>query len=231
MKQNIRLMLAAALIALPSLCVTAQDFGNIRAFAQDNKVLSTPPQKGEKRVVFFGNSITECWWLRYNDFFQRPGFIARGISGQTTYHFLYRFRSDVVDTHASLVVITAGANDIAENSVPYDEDVTFGNIQSLVEIAQANKIKVILTSLLPAARFGWSKAQNVPEKIKSLNQLLETYAKEKKIPYVNYFDALVDTDGKSLKAAYTNDGVHPIRPGYEVMEKLIVPVIEKTLKR
>ena len=231
MKQTLKLLAAAALIALPAITAEAQDFGNLRFFAKDNKVLSTPPAKGEKRVVFFGNSITECWWLRYNDFFQRPGYIARGIGGQTTYHFLYRFRSDVIDIHASLVVICAGGNDIAENSCPYNEDVTFGNIESMVEIARANNVKVILTSLLPTARYGWSKAQNVPDKIRSLNRRLEAYAKEKKIPYVNYYDALVDADGISLKPIYTDDGVHPVKVGYEVMEKLVVPVIEKTLKK
>ena len=32
------------------------------------------------------------------------------------------------------------------------------NIVSMVELARANKIKVILTSVLPAAAFGWNSS-------------------------------------------------------------------------
>lgn len=222
-------LLLGALMALSGISASAQDFGKISRYAADNKVLSDLPQKGEKRVVFLGNSITEGWWNHHKDFFQHPGYIARGIGGQTSYQFLYRFRDDVVNLHPALVIINAGTNDIAENTCPYDEDRTFGNIQSMVEIAKANKIKVILTSVLPAARFGWSKVTDAPVKIKALNARIQAYAKKNKIPYVNYFDALVDADGVSLKTEFTKDGVHPLLGGYKVMEALVVPVIEKTL--
>ena len=226
---GIRALLLGAIISLPTITAYAQDFGKLSRYEADNKVLSMPPQKGEKRVVFLGNSITEGWWNHHKDFFQHPGYIARGISGQTSYQFLYRFREDVVNLRPALVIINAGTNDIAENTCPYDEDRTFGNIQSMVEIAKANKIKVILTSVLPAARFGWSKVTDGPVKIKALNARIQAYAKKNKIPYVNYFDSLVASDGVSLKAEYTKDGVHPLLPGYQIMESLIVPVIEKTL--
>lgn len=227
--EGIRTLFFGVLVAFSTISAYAQDFGKISRYAEDNKVLSDLPQKGEKRVVFLGNSITEGWYRLHKDFFQHPGYIARGIGGQTSYQFLYRFRDDVVNLHPALVIINAGTNDIAENTCPYDEDRTFGNIQSMVEIAKANKIKVILTSCLPAAKFGWSKVTDAPVKIKALNARIKEYAKKNKIPYVNYFDALVDTDGKSLKADCTNDGVHPLPAGYAIMESLIVPAINKTL--
>ena len=105
-------------------------------------------------VSFYaGNSITEGWVRTHPDFFKTNGYIGRGISGQTSYQFLLRFREDVINLSPALVVINAGTNDVAENTGAYNEDYTFGNIASMAELAKANKIKVILTSVLPAAEF------------------------------------------------------------------------------
>ena len=67
--------------------------------------------------MFIGNSITEGWWYADSLFFKKNEFIARGISGQVTSQMLVRFRKDVIDLKPKAVVILAGANDIAENSV------------------------------------------------------------------------------------------------------------------
>ena len=50
---------------------------------------------------------------------------------------------------------------------------------------------------------------------------------EKKIPYVDYFSAMLSPDGKGMDSRYTPEQVHPNSAGYDVMEGLIVPVIEK----
>lgn len=221
--------------ALFILCPVAEakvnDFGNIARYAEANKQLTTPPSKGETRVVFMGNSITEGWVRLDPEFFEKNGYVGRGISGQTSYQYLYRFRRDVVDIHAGIVVINAGTNDIAENSCPYDEETTMGNIKSMVEIALANKVKVILTSTLPAARFPWSKATDAPAKIAALNRRIRAYAKEKKLPYADYFSSVVADDGYSLRKEYTSDGVHPTKAGYLVMESVIRPIIKKVIKK
>lgn len=204
----------------------AQEWGGIRRYAEDNKRL-TLPAKNEKRVVFLGNSITEGWFAQDPDFFKTNNYLGRGVSGHTSYQFLVRFRQDVIDLHPRLVVINAGTNDVAENSGPYVEDYTFGNIVSMVELAQANKIKVILTSVLPAAQFGWNRAiKDGTAKIKALNNRIQAYAKTNKIPYVDYYSALKDAQD-ALDARYSGDGVHPNLEGYHIMETLIKPVIDK----
>lgn len=205
------------------------DFGNTGRYAKANKALPAPT-KGEKRVILFGNSITEGWVNLHPEFFKRTGFIGRGISGQTSYQFLLRFREDVVKLNPKLVVINAGTNDIAENVCDYNEELTLGNIISMVEIAKAHKIKVILTSVLPAANFSWRpKIKDAPQKIASLNRRIEAYAKANKIPYVDYFPVMADDDGISLKAAYAKDSVHPNTEGYKAMESVIEPAIKKAL--
>ena len=204
-------------------------FANFKRYDQANKELPTPTKK-EKRVVFMGNSITEGWVKIHPEFFKENGYIGRGISGQTSYQFLLRFRNDVINLKPKLVIINAGTNDVAENSGPFDIENTFGNIASMAEMAKANKIKVILTSVLPAAGFRWNKKiTDAPERIEALNAKIEAYAKANKIPYVDYYQPMVSGAERALNPDYSKDGVHPTLDGYLVMEALIKPVIDKAL--
>ena len=206
-----------------------RDFANLGRYSKENAALPQATKK-EKRVIFMGNSITEGWVRTHPDFFKTNGYIGRGISGQTSYQFLVRFREDVINLSPALVVINTGTNDVAENTQIYNEDYTFGNIVSMVELAKANKIKVILTSVLPAAQFKWRmEIKDAPQKIKSLNDRIEAYAKANKIPYVNYYQALVVPENQALNPQYTKDGVHPTGEGYDVMEPMIKKAIEKAL--
>ena len=224
--------LIALLCGMISFSAGAQDnrdWGGLNRYAKDNAAM-TAPEKGEKRVVFLGNSITEGWVNTHPDLFKDNKYIGRGISGQTSYQFLLRFREDVINLQPKLVVINAGTNDVAENTGKYNEDYTFGNIVSMVELAKANKIKVILTSTLPAAAFGWNPSiTDAADKIASLNARIKAYAKENHIPYVDYYEKMVQGDNRALNSNYSKDGVHPTSEGYDVMEALIKPAIDKAL--
>ena len=228
-------VLAISLLCLTCMGAMAQkkqthdQFANFKRYEQANKELPAPAKK-EKRVVFMGNSITEGWVKIHPEFFKENGYVGRGISGQTSYQFLLRFREDVINLKPKLVIINAVTNDIAENTGPYDIDITFGNIASMAEIAKANKIKVILTSVLPAAGFRWNKKiTDAPDRIEALNAKIKEYAKANKIPYVDYYTPMVTGAERALNPDYSKDGVHPTLDGYIVMEALIKPVIDKAL--
>ena len=75
-----------------------------------------PLAAGENRVVFMGDSITDAW--KIEDSFPGKPYINRGISGQTTPQMVVRFRQDVIALQPKVVVILAGTNDIAGNTVP-----------------------------------------------------------------------------------------------------------------
>lgn len=206
-----------------------RDWGNLRRYAQQNEEVKQLP-KEQRRVVFMGNSITENWARMRPDFFKQNGYIGRGISGQTSYQFVVRYRQDVIDLSPELVVINTATNDVAENTGPYNEDRTFANIETMVDLARANHIKVILTTTLPAAKFGWNqKITDGAEKIARLNKRIRDYAAKKRIPFVDYYSKMVADDNRSLNSAYTNDGVHPTEAGYAVMEPLIKAAIDKAL--
>ncbi|MBQ5870919.1 MAG: lipase [Bacteroidaceae bacterium] len=205
------------------------EFGNWKRYAKANKELGAPA-KGEKRVVLMGNSITDGWPHTRPDFFKNNNLIGRGIGGQTSYQFLLRFREDVINLQPKVVVINYGTNDIAENTGPYDEDLTYGNVLSMVELARYHKCKVILTSCLPAGGFSWRPAiTDGMDKIRSLNARVKAYAEANKIPYVDYFNAMLNEDGTAMNPELANDnpGVHPNAAGYAIMESLLLPVIKK----
>ena len=139
---------------------------------------------------------------------------------------LVRFRADVIDISAAAVVILAGTNDIAGNTGPSSLEMILDNIKSMTEIAQANNVKVILCSVLPAYDYSWRPGLEPNIKIPKLNSMIKDYAEKNKIYYLDYFSAL-DDGNNGMIPAFTNDGVNLTLEGYQVME----PMIEKVLKR
>jgi lysophospholipase L1-like esterase len=197
---------------------------------KDENALLRAPSAGDRRVVFFGDSITDSWG-RGSDtgmFFPGKPYINRGISGQTTAQMVVRFRQDVVDLHPRAVVILAGTNDVAGNTGPMTPEMTQDNFRSMVEIAKANGIKVILASILPAADFPWRKGLEPAPKIRALNDWLRSYCKRDGMIYIDYYASLADTAG-GMKPGLSSDGVHPNAKGYAIMAPLAQAAIDKVL--
>ena len=206
----------------------AQDWSDFKKFREANTKLNLV-EKAENRVVFMGNSITIGWLNSHPEFFKNKPFINRGISGQTTPQMLVRFRADVIDISAAAVVILAGTNDIAGNTGPSSLEMILDNIKSMTEIAQANNVKVILCSVLPAYDYSWRPGLEPNIKIPKLNSMIKDYAEKNKIYYLDYFSAL-DDGNNGMIPAYTTDGVHLTLEGYQVMEPMIEKAIKSVLK-
>ena len=176
-----------------------------------------------------GDSITEFWLTIHPEFFAGKSYIDRGISGQTTPQMLIRFRPDVINLQPDVVVILAGVNDIAGNTGPTTPEKIFGNITSMVELAKANAIKVILCSILPANDFYWRPNDKAAATIIQLNQLIKSYADKHHIPYIDYHAVMADASN-GLPKEFSNDGVHPNLKGYQIMEPLLEKAIRQILK-
>ena len=205
------------------------DWAQTKKYAAENETL-VASGSNIKRTVYIGDSITEFWWKYDSAFWKDNGYVDRGISAQTSSQMLVRFRRDVVDIKAEVVVINAGTNDIAENTGPISLEHIFGNIISMVDIANANRITVVLTSVLPASVFPWKKEIQPTEKIIRLNGMIKSYAASHNIIYVDYWKALVDSSG-GLDVRYSGDGVHPNLIGYRVMEPLAMTAILASQKK
>ena len=201
-----------------------QDWANLKRFQQENSELMLA-KANENRVVFMGNSITEGWLSIRPEFFKNKPYVNRGISGQTTPQMLVRFRQDVIHLKPSTVVLLAGINDIAENTGPSTIEMIANNIVSMAELAKANHINVIICSVLPANKFPWREGLKPAEKVIKLNALLQSYSKKHKLAYVDYYSAMVN-DSHGLKKELGEDGIHPNKNGYLIME----PILEKAIK-
>lgn len=197
----------------------AQDFANFGRYQKQNQeVLS---QNIAPNSVLMGDSITEGWFSTDPEFFTKNNFVGRGISGQVTSQMLLRFREDVIKLKPKRVIILAGTNDIAENQGPISLDKVFGNIVSMVELAKANNIKVILCSVLPAYDFPWRKDMQPADKVIALNKMIKDYAQKNHITYVDYHSVLKD-EKNGLPKEIAEDGIHPNKLGYEKMEAILM---------
>lgn len=203
-----------------------EDWAQLKKYAAQNKKLK-PPTNKEQRVVFMGNSITE-FWQSDRPFFSST-FINRGISGQTTLQMLMRFQQDVIALKPAVVVILGGINDIAQNHGPVTLEQTFSNLVAMAELARKHKIKVILSSVLPAYDFHWRPGLAPASKIKKLNMMIKSYCLKNKLTYVDYYSPMVDGRG-GLPKKYSEDGVHPNVAGYKVMEPLVQQAIKATIR-
>lgn len=184
---------------------------------------------GESRVVFYGDSITDAWAMRKDEFFPGKGYIGRGISGQTTPQMLVRFEQDVVHLKPAVVVILAGTNDIAGNTGPSTPEMIEDNFTSMVEIAKANKIRVVIASILPADHYRWRpEIQQVAEQIHVMNERLKMLCERKGLVYLDYYSAMANAKG-GLDAELAADGVHPTAKGYAMMSPLAEKAIAQAL--
>jgi len=205
------------------------DFGNTARYAADDQKLAAAPDAG--RVVFMGDSITDGWGRGNNGstFFPGKPYVNRGISGQTTAQMLLRFYPDVVDLRPRAVVILAGTNDIGGNIGPVTMDSIQQNLAAMADIARANNIKVVMSSVMPVCDYHRPQTQDrPPEKILALNRWIKAFAATHGMIYLDYFSAMVDSKG-FLKAEITGDGLHPNAAGYAIMGPLAEKAIEEAL--
>jgi lysophospholipase L1-like esterase len=209
--------------------VNAQDWANLNYYRKANTLLENPADN-EDRIVFMGNSITEFWKTIHPDFFLGKSYINRGIGGQTTSQMLLRFRADVINLHPKVVVFLGGTNDIAGNTGDVTLDMIEDNIFSMIELAKANDITVVLCSVLPVFDYPWSPGKEPAEKIIELNKALRFYAETHDITFVDFHTPMKD-ERNGLRLELGEDGVHPNVSGYLIMEPLVEEAISKELQK
>ncbi len=204
------------------------DWAGLTRYGSENTELR-PPAHGEDRVVFLGDQITERWGQGGAGFFPGKPYLNRGIAGQTTPQMLVRFRQDVISLKPKVVVILAGTNDLASVLAPATEGTMAENFMSMVELAKANAIRVVLASVTPVCDCFTKQTGLRPQgKIISLNGWIRGYAQRSGSVYLNYYSALAD--GRDFKKELTVDGLLPNDAGYAVMATLAESAITQALR-
>jgi lysophospholipase L1-like esterase len=204
------------------------DFGGLTRYGSENAELRLRP--GEKRVVFLGDEITENWGTGKTQFFPGKPYINRGITRQTSAQMLVRFRQDVIDLKPAVVVIEAGTNDLASVMGPSTEGTMSDYFRSMVELAKAHGIRVVLASVPPVCDcFQKMTARRPIGKIIGINNWLKSYAAESGSVYLDYYGALVQ--GRAMNKDLTVDGLLPNDAGYDKMAPLAEKAIEQALAK
>jgi Lysophospholipase L1 and related esterases len=212
-----------------------KDWANLGRYHAAN-TKTAAPAKGEDRVVFMGDSITDGWKLA--QYFPGKPYINRGISGQTTPQMLIRFRPDVIDLKPKAVVILAGTNDLAGNTGPMSIEAIEENLQSMVGLAQISGIRVVMASIMPISDYGKNRdgqpivqsQRRPPASIIAINRWIKKYADDNRIIYLDYFSAMVDDKG-FMKNELSRDGLHPNEKGYESIKPLAEQAINTALRK
>ena len=227
--------MATALTALIRNDARLADWPALGRYRDANRALQAP-SSGDQRVVFMGDSITDAWQQPRFSFFPGKPYVDRGISGQTTPQMLVRFRRDVVELKPKAVVILAGTNDIAGNTGPMSDEDIQANLASMSELAHANNIKVVLSSITPVSAYHTVAPRGVPQtttrpmsRIQKLNDWMKAYAAAHDDTYLDYFSAMTDQSGL-MRTELTEDDLHPNAKGYEIMAPLAQAAIDRALK-
>ncbi len=217
----------------------AQDWTRFGRYAEANRLVQAPA-KSERRVVFYGDSITDNWSRSPAGFFAGKPYFNRGIGGQTTAQMVLRFRADVLALAPKAVVILAGTNDLAGNTGPTTVAQIADNLTTMAELAKLHGIRVVLASVLPVCdctkdadgKSVLRTGDRKPDEIRALNSWMANYARKNGHVYLDYHQAMVSAAGADdLKAELTGDGLHPNAAGYAVMAPLAEKAIAAALKR
>jgi lysophospholipase L1-like esterase len=207
------------------------DWAEVGRYKNANAKLP-PPTPGQKRVVFLGDSITDFWIQKSKDFFANNGnrsYVDRGISGQSAPQMLVRFRQDVIDLRASVVVILAGTNDLGGVNGPETIPEIEGYLTSMAELAHANSIKIVLCSILPVNDYVKPRTNSRhPADIVQINSWMKEFCARTGCAYVDYHSHMLDNRG-ALSKDLSVDGLHPNEAGYAIMQPLVERGIQEAL--
>ena len=214
------------------------DFGRLSRYADANRALA-PAAPDQARVVFFGDSITDRWSQpQSGGFFPGRPYVNRGIGGQTTGQMLLRFRADVLSLSPRVVVILAGTNDLAGNAGPVTPDQLMDNLVTMTRVGQTSRHPRGPRVDPAGGRRQDRRQRPAPDPVarqaaRAAEVDQRTYRGLRvdggQVQFLDYFTAMATPAG-TLRPELNDDGLHPNKAGYEVMQPLAEKAIAAALR-
>jgi lysophospholipase L1-like esterase len=198
-------------------------------------------QKKAKRVIFFGDSITQAG-VKGNGYINQLKkaidstkfeLIGAGIGGNKVYDLYLRMEDDVLNKKPDLVFIYVGINDVwhklgAKTGTDYDKYLKF--YQALINKIQANGSKVVLCTptVIGEKRDG---ANEVDTDLNKYAAGVRELAAKNNLPLCDLRKAFMDyeatnnTEDKE-KGVLTTDKVHLNDAGNKLVADTMLPFIK-----
>jgi acyl-CoA thioesterase-1 len=192
---------------------------------KDDKV--TPQEVTKPKILLFiGDSLTEGFGVKKEEAFPEIAgkvltgeghavkVVNGGISGSVSADADRRLKW-FLKTKPDILILALGSNDALKGTPP---DVIKKNLASVIDIANANGIKVLLVGAKVFANFGDSYNT-------SLDKMYASLAREKKVAYMPFLLKSV-----ALKPELNqSDMKHPNSKGHELVGKDVAHELEKLL--
>jgi lysophospholipase L1-like esterase len=164
------------------------------------------PDPRLRDVLGFGADERSTWqyWAAQRD--ARLRFRNCGVYGQRTDEIATRL--DECAQGAQVLVVQGGINDIAQGR-PVEPAAQ--NLRAIVRRGKELGMRVAVVELLP-----WNNGfPDADPKIRHLNELIRTVAREEGVPVLPFYDTLEDPERPGrMREAWTSDGDHPSIEGY-----------------
>lgn len=190
-------------------------------------------------IVFAGDSITH--FMEENRFYNKYGFVVnRGIGGDMSKYMRMRFSADVTQLEPKLCIMLIGCNnlwpledeidgntgDYTESAKAKYENELLDDLRAMLDEAKENGYPMWLGSILPQGT-GIPNAEHRNKVIVRINERICALAKEYGTEYINYHDALTLDDGLTMREGISREGIHPNHAGYELMNEVLTPMLDK----
>ena len=179
-------------------------------------------------IVALGDSLTEGYGLPKEDaypallqerlqrFYPRVRIINAGVSGSTSASAESRLQWQLKNK-PHLLLLALGANDGLRG---LNTDAMKKNLQKAIDLAQANKVHVVLAGMRIPMNYGNDYRQKYEAVFSDL-------AKSNKIDFVPFL-----LEGVAMnKDLNLPDGIHPNSSGYKLIADKLLPVLKKIIDK
>jgi len=199
----------------------------------------------KKRVVFFGDSITQAgarpggYIVKLDSLLQQKGItnydlVGAGVSGNKVYDLYLRLETDVLEKQPDVVVIYVGINDVwhkATSGTGTDADKFEKFYKAIIKKLTDKNIKVIVcTPTTIGERFDNSNQQDGD--LNRYSFLIKNIAKEASLPVCDLREIFLsylkqNNTANAEKGILTTDRVHLNAAGNLLVAQSILNVIEQ----
>jgi lysophospholipase L1-like esterase len=165
-------------------------------------------------IAFYGSSTFRLWEDMEQDL--APSHLINLAFGGSTYEdCIYFFSELFACLNPAYIVLYAGDNDLSQGKSPA---IVLQDLKRMVSLIQKKfpEIHIAVVSIKPSP-----DRLLLLEKVIKTNDLIEYYARENDILFINTFHRLIDTTGKPCLRYYQEDGLHLNKGGYKIWSSTI----------